>query len=72
MESVDDEIVHLSSSHGISLKGLSATTETSVSLSAFRPGIDLRTPYKLASRVAACFNLLFGFHMRSLICCFRL
>jgi hypothetical protein len=43
MESVDDEIMNISSSHDISLKGMSATTETSVSTSALRPVIDLRT-----------------------------
>jgi hypothetical protein len=43
MESADGEILHLSSSHGISLKGLSTTAETSISLSANWPGIDLRT-----------------------------
>jgi hypothetical protein len=43
MESVYNEIANLSSSHGIFLKGLSATSETSVSLSALRHGIDLHT-----------------------------
>jgi hypothetical protein len=43
MQCVDGEIIHLSSSHGIFLKELSTATETSASLSALRPGIDLRT-----------------------------
>jgi hypothetical protein len=43
MESVDHEIVNISSSPGISMKGLSTTAETSVTLSALRTAFDLLT-----------------------------
>jgi hypothetical protein len=73
MESVDGEIAHLSSSHGISVKELSTTTETSVSLSQLSDLVLTCVPPKnwLAALLHAL-TYFFGFHMHSLTYCFRL